>query len=251
MKISIVTACYNASSTLQDTIKSVRMQTYSDWEHLLIDGASTDDSVSVAKQYSNHFSLMLSEPDKGIYDAMNKGISLATGDVIGTLNADDLYNDSSVLGRVAVAFEDPRIDAVYGDLVLVNQEDVSRTVRYWRSSPYSSGLFSRGWVPPHPTFFTRRTVYQKYGLFDLRYKLAADFELLARLLANHSISSLYLHHVLVRMRLGGVTNKSLRNIIYQNLEILRAMRANGISTPLLFPLYKLQARLVQFLQRPT
>lgn len=222
MKISIITVCYNSECTIESTLKSVANQSYSDIEHVIIDGASKDGTLDIISRF-NSVSVLVSEPDKGIYDAMNKGFSLATGDVIGTLNADDFYIDESVLSDVAIIFSDNSVDACFADLVYVKQDDTDDIVRYWKSEAYKPGLFKSGWMPAHPTFFVRKSVYEKLGVFDLNYKIAADFELLFRLIEKNEIRTAYLPRVVIKMRLGGTTNKSLNNINIQNKEIIQIL----------------------------
>lgn len=247
MKFSIITVCRNASTTIPDTLAAVRMQEYSEVEHLVIDGGSTDATLDILKRPENIGVRWVSEVDLGIYDAMNKGLAQADGEVIGFLNADDLYADNQVLARVAEAFIDPKVAAVYGDLVYVNREQPDKVVRYWRSCPYRPGLFQRGWAPPHPTFFVRAEVYRRLGGFHLKYGLAADAELMLRFVEKHRISTRYLNSVLVRMRLGGVTNSSLHNILLQNREIIEAFRDNEL--PIFLPSFvagKLGSRVWQY-----
>ena len=251
MKISIITVCYNSEKTIGDTLRSVFEQKYENIEHIIIDGGSTDRTLAVVATAGAHVAKIVSEPDNGIYDAMNKGIALATGDVVGFINADDFYPGPSVLAVVASAFESSGADCCYGDLCYVKQEDVSKTVRYWRSAPFTLGLFGRGWCPPHPTFFVRREVYTRLGGFDLSFKIAADFELMARYLEAAQITSLYIPQVLVKMRLGGTTNRSLINIFKQNVEIRRALSSIGRRSSLVgFLSNKLFIRLIQFVSRP-
>ena len=251
MKISIITVCYNSEKTIGDTLRSVFDQKYENIEHIIIDGGSTDRTLAVVATAGAHVAKIVSEPDNGIYDAMNKGIALATGDVVGFINADDFYPGPTVLAVVASAFESSGADCCYGDLCYVKQEDVSKTVRYWRSAPFTLGLFGRGWCPPHPTFFVRREVYKRLGGFDLSFKIAADFELMARYLEAAQITSLYIPQVLVKMRLGGTTNRSLINIFKQNVEIRRALSSIGRRSSLVgFLSNKLFIRLIQFVSRP-
>jgi glycosyltransferase involved in cell wall biosynthesis len=194
---------------------------------------------------------LVSERDKGIYDAMNKGIAMATGDIIGFINADDFYPSPDVLSTVAAAFESSGADSCFGDLCYVQQNDVSRVVRYWKSCTFKPGLFEKGWCPPHPTFFVRRAVYQRLGGFNLNYKIAADVELMARFLAAGRITSYYIPQVLVHMRLGGTTNRNLGNIVKQNLEIRRGLLAQGLRFSWLYFIWsKVLSRAFQFVQRP-
>lgn len=182
MKISIITVCYNSAETIASTLDSIAQQSYTDIEHIIIDGESRDATLDIINQHKLNNTTIVSEPDEGIYDAMNKGIKLASGDVIGTLNADDFYIDSDVISKVSKVFSDPTTDASYADLIYVDQVNTDKVVRYWKSKPYKDGLFKQGWMPAHPTFFTRKHVYERFGYFSLKYKIAADFELLFRLI---------------------------------------------------------------------
>lgn len=224
MKISIITVCYNSATTIDSTLRSVTSQDYPDIEYIIVDGGSTDGTLDIIKRYQN-VSILVSEPDKGIYDAMNKGIRLATGDVIGTLNADDFYIDNTAVSDVAKTFEDNAVDACFADLVYVDQNNTDKIVRYWKSQQYQPGLFKKGWMPAHPTFFVRKAIYEKFGAFDLNFRIAADFELLFRLIEKNKIRTVYLPRVIIKMRLGGTTNKNLKNIRIQNTEIIQILRA--------------------------
>lgn len=227
MKISIVTACYNSASTISDTLRTIQMQTHKDIEHIIIDGGSTDGTLEILEKNRQYIAHLTSEPDNGLYDAMNRGISKATGDIIGLLNSDDLLANEHVLSSVVDTLSDPQIDACYGDLVYVKQDDIRKVVRYWHSNSYQPELIAKGWIPAHPTFYARREVHDKYGmLFNLDYKLASDYELLLRLLVTHKINVAYIPEVMVKMRMGGTTNKSLKNIINQNKEIMRALKSH-------------------------
>ncbi|MBC7751335.1 MAG: glycosyltransferase [Candidatus Saccharibacteria bacterium] len=251
MKITIVTVCYNSGKTIGHTLQSVKEQTHNDIEHIIIDGGSKDDTLSIIFAEGAHVSKLVSEPDNGIYDAMNKGIALATGEIVGFINADDFYASPNVLATVAAAFAKSGADSCFGDLCYVSQVDPTRTVRYWRSADFVPGSFEKSWCPPHPTFFVRRSVYQRLGGFDLSFKIAADFELMARYLEAARISSHYIPEVLVKMRLGGTTNRSLSNIFKQNAEIRRALSKNGLRSSLVsFVLNKLVSRAIQFVRRP-
>jgi glycosyltransferase involved in cell wall biosynthesis len=246
LKISIITVCYNSARTIEDTLKSVANQKNVNIEHILIDGASTDETIKIIKQYDS-VTTLISEPDKGIYDAMNKGISLATGDIIGTLNADDFYANDHVLYEVSRVFLDSNINACYGDLVYVSEVNAAQTVRFWKSNNYKSGLFKSGWVPAHPTFFVRKSVYERLGKFNLNYKIAADFELLFRFIEKNEVNTKYLPKVLVKMRLGGTTNKSISNVIRQNKEIFTILREHYADFSMFkFVAKKLINRFLQF-----
>ena len=251
MKISVITVCFNSAETIADTLKSIVNQTHEDIEQIVVDGGSNDSSLALVRDQALPGVIVISEPDKGIYDAMNKGIAVATGDVIGFINSDDFYPSPGVLAVVASAFESSGADCCYGDLCYVQQEDVSKIVRFWRSSPFASGKFSRGWCPPHPTFFVRREVYTRLGGFDLSFNIAADFELMMRYLEAAHITSRYIPQVLVKMRLGGITNRSLINIFKQNIEIRRALSNIGRRSSLVgFLFNKLFIRAIQFISRP-
>jgi glycosyltransferase involved in cell wall biosynthesis len=247
MKISVITVVLNNMAYIADCINSVIGQTYKNYEYIIIDGGSTDGTIRVLEKYTNRISRWISETDQGIYDAMNKGIKLASGDIIGFLNADDVYYDVDVLENIVSVMSDTSIDACYSDLVYVDKNDLNKVVRYWRSDEFKAGFFEKGWVPAHPTFFARKSVYDQYGNFDLNYKLAADFELMARFLEYHKIRVKYIPRVSVKMRIGGATNKSLVNIMKQNFEIFRACRKNDIKiSPISFLMNKSITRLRQF-----
>lgn len=250
VKISVITVCYNSAATIADTIRSIASQSYAEKEYIVVDGNSSDATMDIVRA-SSCVTRFVSEPDKGIYDAMNKGIALATGDVMGTLNADDFYMNDDVLVEVAKVFLDPSIEACYGDLVYVKQDSVEKIVRFWKSRDYVYGLFKYGWMPAHPTFFVRKSVYDKLGSFNLNYKIAADFELLFRFIEQNNIKTKYLPRVLVKMRLGGTTNKNISNIIKQNKEIIAILTKHysNFST-VKFVFIKLANRLLQFFRRP-
>lgn len=251
MKFSIITVCYNAQETIEDTLRSIQRQSYENIEHIVIDGASTDSTLDIIRNYENGIDCLVSEPDHGIYDAMNKGIGLASGEVVAFLNADDLYVDQFVIERIAGLFAKTPVDACYTDLIYVDPNDLDKIVRYWQSSDYKKGLFAKGWCPPHPTFFVKKKIYERYGAFDLGYSIGNDVELMMRFLAKDLISSQYLPEVTVKMRVGGVSNRSITDIVRQNLEILRAARANGIAiSPVTFLWHKLFSRCVQYRVRP-
>jgi len=228
MIISVVTVALNAEKTIAYSLDSVASQTHSEVEHLLIDGGSTDNTLAIAKQHGKHLSLLRSERDQGIYDAMNKGAKLAKGEVLGFLNADDFYVKKETLQEVATVFRDPTIDVCFGDLLYVRKKNSKTVIRLWRPGKYFPGRFALGWAPPHPTFFVRRLVFNAVGGFNLKYKLAADNDLMMRILECFGYKSHYLPKTIVKMRAGGVTNKNILNIIHGNKEILSALKSNGI-----------------------
>lgn len=233
-KISIITATYNSAATVTDTLNSVSKQTYPHIEHLVIDGLSKDDSVNICRSF-DHVAKIQSEKDNGIYDAMNKGISLATGDIIGILNSDDFYINNEVIEKVANAFKDD-VDAVYGDLQYVDPFNTNKVIRSWRSGNYTARDFLYGWMPPHPTFFVRREVYERIGSFNTALHSAADYEFMLRVLFKHKLRAAYIPEVLVRMRAGGLSNASLKNRMKANLEDRLAWKMNGLK-PYFFTLY--------------
>jgi glycosyltransferase involved in cell wall biosynthesis len=250
MKISIVTVAFNAFDTIENTIQSVASQTYSDVEHILVDGASTDGTLSVINLHRNKLAKFVSEPDRGIYDAMNKGIAMATGDIIGTLNADDFYCDDTVLCQVAEIFADTSVDGCFADLVYVSRFEPAKIIRYWKSGPYTDGMFERGWMPAHPTFFVRRSIYEQFGTFDLSFSRQSDFELTMRFLAIHKIKSQYVPKIWIKMRMGGISNNSIIGVIKGNLEAYRACRKNGLNISVFFIPRKILSRFPQFFKKP-
>ncbi|HZF62996.1 MAG TPA: glycosyltransferase family 2 protein [Chitinophagaceae bacterium] len=234
-KISIITVTYNSSATIADTLKSVRSQTYPNIEHIVVDGYSTDNTLAIVKSFP-HVSKCISEKDAGIYDAMNKGLKLATGDIIGILNSDDMYADEDVLMKVAEEFSSGDVDTLYGDLHYVHPHNTDKVVRVWKSGNFAKSSFHYGWMPPHPTFFVRKEVYDTVGLFNISLKTAADYELMLRILYKHGYNANYLPHVMVKMRAGGISNGSLKKRWTANKEDRMAWRLNGLQ-PYFFTLY--------------
>jgi glycosyltransferase len=228
MKISVITATWNCVETVSDCLASVAGQSFAECEHILIDGGSTDGTLAVLEAQRAALAVLVSEPDGGIYDALNKGIAWASGDEVGLLHADDFYADREVLARIAGAFADPAVEAVYGDLVYVAKADTVRVIRYWRAGAYRPGRLRLGWMPPHPTLYLRRALYARHGVFDTRYRIAADYDLMLRVLSRLTGRVVYLPQVLVRMRVGWTSNRSLRRILRKSWEDYRALRANGM-----------------------
>lgn len=251
MKITIITVCYNSAATISDVLHSVDSQTWPNIEHWVIDGASRDGTLDLLQAHATPWRHVLSESDCGIYDAMNKGLALATGDVVGFLNSDDIFAHPEVVSTIAQTMHDRSIDACYGDLVYVAPNDMSKVVRYWKSQKYRHGLFDRGWVPAHPTFYARRELYEKYGGFDTEMRLAADFDILLRFFEAYKINTSYIPQVMVRMRLGGATNGSFKNVLRQNIEISQAFKKYGLSAGPKPFIFKLMSRFSQFLRRPS
>ena len=230
MKISLLTVSYNSESTIKDTIESIRSQDYNTIEYIVVDGNSKDGTVQIIKSYDSVVTKWISEPDKGIYDAMNKAIGLATGDVVGILNSDDFYFDPTIISKVAAAFENQDVDAVFGDLIFVDPNNLKKTVRTYSSAKWNPSKFAKGFMPAHPTFFVRRKYYEQFGVFKTDYKIAADYELLIRFLYVNKLRYQYLPITMVKMRRGGVSSRNLTSNIVLNNEIIRACRENGIST---------------------
>ena len=227
MKISIITATYNSASTVRDTLKSIAEQEYADIEHIIVDGLSKDNTLDIVKDFT-HVAKVISEKDKGIYDAMNKGVKLAGGDVIGILNSDDFYTGSTILTKVAAAFEDPAVEAVYGDLQYVKQDNVQVITRTWKSGSFRKKSLYYGWMPPHPTFFVRKHIYEKCGIFNTTLRSAADYELMLRVLLKYGARVQYIPEVLVKMRAGGMSNASLKNRFRANKEDAMAWKLNQL-----------------------
>lgn len=249
MKISVITACFNSAATITDTLRSVVDQTHQDVEHIIIDGGSRDDTVKLAHSLGRRGKIINSEPDKGIYDAMNKGLRLATGDVIGFLNADDMYADDEVLARVDALMQRDQLDALYGDTEFVHPDNLNKPVRRYRSDRFRPNRIAWGWMPAHPALFLKRQVFERYGGFRPDYCIAGDFELVARIFHSGELSYRHAPEVLVRMRTGGVSTGGLRNTILLNREVLRACRENGIDSNWLKLLSKYPVKLLEYLNK--
>ncbi len=252
MKISIITVCYNSEQTINETIKSVLNQTYDNIEYIIVDGGSTDKTLGIITENETKFKGKLiwkSEKDEGLYDAMNKGIKMSTGDIVGFINSDDLFCDNEALEKIMKIFSlNQTLDSVYADLYYVDQNNTDKIRRKWITGKQKQ--FKYGWHPGHPTLYVKKEVYNKYGLFNLKYKLAADFEIMLRFLERYKISTFYLPECLVKMRLGGETNKSIRNVYKQNIECIKAFSENKIRiNKILYPVYRLLPKLKQFLKK--
>lgn len=244
--ISIITACYNSAKTIEDTIRSVAEQDYPYVEYIVIDGKSTDGTVEIIKKYQDEISYWVSEKDNGIFDAFNKGIMQSSGDIVGILNSDDFYAHSGVLSSVAREFIRQKTDSVYGDLVYVDSQNPDRIVRYWRSKAYRRILFRFGWMPAHPTFFCKRDLYRKYGLFNTWMKISNDYEILLRFLYKFRAASVHIPEVLVKMRTGGNSNGSVMKRIVANREDRQSWVINGLKPPLLTIYLKPLLKIGQF-----
>jgi glycosyltransferase involved in cell wall biosynthesis len=247
MKVSIITATYNSATTVADTLLSIEKQTYlPNIEHIIVDGLSADNTLEIVNHFQ-HVTKVISEKDKGIYDAMNKGLSLANGDIIGILNSDDFYAHENVIEEVVKLFKVTKCDAVYGDLIFVHPEKPNKILRKWIAGNFNAELFLKGWMPPHPTFFVRKEVYEKYGKFNLALKSSADYELLLRLLFKHRIKVEYLRDVIVKMRSGGQSTKSFANRIRAHKEDYIAWRMNNLKPKWYTLLMKPARKIKQFL----
>ncbi|MEZ4800482.1 MAG: glycosyltransferase family 2 protein [Flavobacteriales bacterium] len=249
MKVSIITICYNSASTIEATIQSVIAQEYHDIEYIIIDGASKDDTISIVNKYREQIARIISEPDQGIYDAMNKGVKAASGDVIGILNSDDIYADTHVIDDIVKTFRSNKCDAVYADLVYVDREDTSKVIRYWKSGKYEEGKFLNGWMPPHPTFFVKREVYESHGIYNTSFRSAADYEFMLRVIHKFKISLAYLPRVITKMRVGGESNVTLKNRIRANKEDRRAWEINQLQPRFYTLFFKPLSKLIQFVRK--
>ncbi len=248
-KISIITVCYNSAKTIEDTILSVINQTYNNIEYIIIDGLSTDNTLEIVNKYKNKIAKVVSEKDAGLYDAINKGIGLATGEIIANLNSDDFYIDNNVIADVVAKMEDEKSDTLYADLYYVDEIDTNKVTRNWVSGAYKKGMFFKGWMPPHPTFFVRKSIYDKYGKFNLELKSAADYEIMLRFIHKHECSISYLPRVVVRMRVGGVSNSSLKNRLKANREDKRAWEINGLKPKPFTLIFKPLSKVLQFVRK--
>jgi len=246
MKVSIITVCYNSASTIEDTILSIANQTHQDIEYIIVDGNSKDATLDIIKKHSTTVSKWISEKDNGIYDAMNKGIEMANGEIIGILNADDVFANKNVVENIVKYFNDDSIDALYADLKYVQREDITKVIRFWKSGEYSEGKFFYGWMPPHPTLYLRKAVYQKYGNYRTDMPSAADYELMLRMIHVHKIKLTYYPQVTVLMREGGLSNRSLENRIKANRDDRRAWQVNNVNPKFYTLLMKPLSKILQF-----
>ena len=229
MRISIITVTYNSASTIKDTLESVKGQDYSNIEHIIVDGGSKDETVNNIKAYP-HVAKWVSEKDKGLYDAINKGIQMSTGHIVGVLHSDDFFPNNKVVSRIAKQFKETSVDAVYGDIAFVKPDNVGKIVRLYSSKKFTPRKFAYGYMPAHPSFYVKKRIYDEFGLYKLDYKIAADYELLMRLIYKNHISYTYLNEVLVHMRTGGVSNKTIVSRYILNKEIIKACKENGVNT---------------------
>ena len=251
MKVSLITVCRNVAPVITETLDGVLAQTHPDIELIVIDGASTDGTVEILRDYaspdrSRRVAVLVSEPDKGIYDAMNKGLRLATGDVIGFVNAGDLLMTPTVIADVVSAFQRAHVDAVYGDIIMVDEHDIYKVHRTWLSGTYHRENFRRGWMPPHVGTFIKKSVYDQHGFFNTDLRIGADYEILLRFMYKHQIKTVHMREVLVRFRLGGMSNGNVRQILQANREVRASWKLNGLQAPPLLVTRKLWSKVMQF-----
>ncbi|WP_372755436.1 glycosyltransferase family 2 protein [Labilibaculum sp.] len=249
MEVTIITATYNSERYIVDCVESINNQEYPNITQVIIDGVSTDKTLELAKNIPNRITSIISEKDKGIYDAMNKGIHNANGSIVGILNSDDFYASQDVIAKVVSLFEKTGCDAVYGNLDFVDAEKTDKVIRHWNSKAYKTGGFQKGWHPPHPTFFVKKEIYEKYGVFNTSLNVSADFELMLRFIEKHRIHVEYLDETLVKMRYGGESTGSLSKIIEGNRNVMKAFKINGISVSPFYPIVRLLPKIKQFIKR--
>lgn len=247
MKVSIITVSYNSAETIEETIQSVLSQDYTEIEYIIVDGKSTDHTTEIVSKYHDKISKFISEKDKGIYDALNKGIALATGDIVGLLHADDLYSSTTVISDVVKQITSSNAAAIYADLNYVDRYNTTKVIRKWRSGNYKDGMFLKGWMPPHPTFFVKKTCYDTYGMFNLKLRSSADYELMLRFIHVNKIKISYLPKMIVNMRAGGQSNVSLLNRLKGNKEDHLAWELNGLKPGMFTLIRKPLSKLLQYL----
>ena len=247
MKVTIITAAYNSEKTISACIESVASQTYPRMEHIIIDGGSKDSTLSIIRQYRSKIAYWVSEPDEGMYDAMNKGIQAATGDLVGILNSDDVYADNYVVEKVVETISDNNVDSCYGDLVYVDRINADKVIRYWKSGCFYRRKFRRGWMPPHPTFFVKKSIYEKYGSLNTDFPLAADYELMLRFLYKYEVSTAYIPEILIKMRTGGTSNpwSYTAKAVFENY---RSWKINNLNPKLITFALKPLSKILQFRQ---
>ena len=249
IKVSIITIAYNNSETISETVESVLKQSYNNIEYIIIDGQSIDNTVEIIKSYGDRISKYISEKDNGIYDAMNKGVTLAKGDIIGFINADDKLNSNDCVSEIVKVFQIQNADVVYGDKIYTEANNPDKVVRYWKSGEYNKNNFKKGWMPPHLSTYIRREFYEKYGKFRTDFKIAADYELMFRFMYKYNAKSKYLPKIIARMRAGGISNKSLKNILISNYEVYKSWRVNGFGISPFIIVRKPVSKIIQLFMR--
>ncbi len=246
MKVSIITAVFNRKDTIQNCIESIQSQMYCDIEHVIVDGGSTDGTIEAVKASSYSDGLFLSEPDNGLYDAINKGIRKSSGSIIGLLHSDDVFSTETVISQVVSEFSDPDLDAVYADAIFFKSGNPNRIIRRYRSDRFSLKTLPWGWMPAHTTIFFRRRVFERYGVYKTDYKIASDMDFIARVFSSIEFKSKYIPHVWVNMSIGGVSTGGISNTIMLNREVLRALRENGIKTNIFKLLSKYPLKILEY-----
>lgn len=244
MKVSIVTVCYNSEKTIRDTIKSVLSQDYKNIEYIIVDGNSMDGTMGIIEEYKARISMVICEADDGIYDAMNKGISMCTGQIICLLNSDDIYSDKSVISNIVRVFNKNDADCVFGDIYYVASDDLTKIIRKWKTGEYYG--MKNGWHAPNPAFFVKRNVYEQYGLFDISFDISADFEFMLRVVEKYKVKITYYSQYVVMMRVGGESNRSIKNIIKGNKNIIKAFNKNGIAISPFYTIKRIIKKIYQF-----
>ncbi|QXV67026.1 glycosyltransferase [Mucilaginibacter sp. 21P] len=245
--VSIITVCYNSAATIEDSIKSVLSQNYANIEYIIIDGNSKDDTLQIVQRYSDKINVIVSEPDKGLYDAMNKGIKLATGDIIGILNSDDIYCSNTIITEIAQEFVERNVDLLYGNITYF-KDDPEIKVRTWLAKPYYGNFFDNGDVAPHPSLFVKKHVYDKIGVYFPDFKITSDYEFMMRALKINKYKSYHLNKFIVNMRMGGESTKSFKNIVRGNKEIILSWKMNGVKPPLYFWPLRVFKKVLQYLR---
>jgi glycosyltransferase len=246
-KVSIITVSLNSEEKIVECVNSVQNQTYSSIEHIIIDGVSTDNTLKIIHSVSNRISQIISEPDSGIYEALNKGINIAAGDIIGILHTDDLFATNDIIQKIVRFFETTNADGIYGDLNYVGRINPHKIIRYWKSCPYIAPLLQKGWMPPHPTLFVKKDVFLKHGMYNLNYKISADYDFILRIFQDTELHFAYLPEVITQMRVGGMSNNSIKNIIQKSKEDLESLKKNKVKFPLLVLLRKNFSKVPQFI----
>lgn len=248
MKVSIITVVLNGEVTIRDTIESVLSQNYNDIEYIIVDGKSTDKTLEIVYEYQDHISKIISENDSGLYAAINKGISIASGDVVGLLHSDDLYTNGSVITTVVNKFKQCQVDTVFADLVYVKENNINKVIRYFSAKNFTPDKLTYGLMPPHPTFFVKKSVYDNYGYYKTDYRIAADYEMMVRLLYQNSLTYSYIHQAIVKMRVGGLSSGGIRNKILINREVVRALRTNGVNSNVFLILRKYPVKIIEIVK---
>ena len=248
LKISIISVCYNSSKTILDTIRSVNSQSYPNIEHVFIDGLSSDNTLEIIRSNSKKKNVIISEKDSGLYDAINKGILNATGDVIGLLHSDDILSSPEIISDLIAKIYDENLDGIYGDLQYVDKKNTNKIIRFWKSCEFNPNLLGKGWMPAHPTLILKKEVYNKHGVFNKSFKIAADYDFMLRILKDSNLKFGYLPKVVTKMRVGGASNRSIKNIIKKSKEDYRAIRSNNIGG-IITLLLKNTSKIKQFLNK--